>query len=37
MVSLMAPEEIEEIFTNHEKLKKKSAGNDNSIETRVSD
>ena len=36
MVSLMSIEEIEEIFTNFERLKKKSAGNDSSIETRVS-
>ena len=36
MVSLITPEEIEEIFTNFEKLKKKAQGNDNSVEARVS-
>ena len=41
MVSLITTAEIEEIFTNHERLKKKSsnsggAGNTNSVESRVS-
>lgn len=36
MVSLITSEEIEEIFANFERLKKKSEGSDNSVETRVS-
>ena len=36
MVSLITTEEIEGIFENFERLKKKSEGSDNSVETRVS-
>lgn len=36
MVSLITTQEIEEIFTNFERLKKKTEGSDNSVETRVS-
>ena len=36
MVNLIDVEEINQIFENFEKLKKKSEGSDNSVEARVS-